>query len=222
MTTTFHPSLRAYFKRFGIGRTVLILALLIFLFSRTGIGGLIAALISLGVVLAIVVFAINRRTLEITDTHVNYFGGLFGKKNVPLSEISPVVYLPAYNNFSFGTTPLLIIARNNKPFLVINELFWSENTAPEIIAALEKSGLTVKHDKTPYGDFSMTDAYGSILGFFYKVPRGKSLAYTILATVVGIVLLALIIMALPDIADALDSFWYRVEFTFRSLFRIPS
>lgn len=221
MTTSFHPSLRAYFKRFGVGRTLLIIGLCVFLFYRTGLGGLVTALVILAVVFGIAAFAINRRTLEVTDTHLNYFTGLFRRKSIPLSEISPVVYLPSYSNFSFGTTRRLIIARNNKPFLVITGIFWSEDTVPEIVAALEKSGVTVKHDKTPHNDFTMTDAYGSILSYFYKVPKGKALAYTILATIGGLVVLTLLVMALPDISDALDSFWYRVELTFRSLFRIP-
>lgn len=189
---TIHSTGKEYYRRFGIGRVLLIIALLIFLYYRVGFEATIVTTIALAIVLPLVMWRLShKRSVTFEDGQFIYNNGFGGTKVVPYDSVQDIVGTIYFQDMTFGSIPRLTVAsKEGKPLLSLYGLYWDAGDLEDASLIFEAKNIKAQYVDQPISSAAYGAQFPHHVGELERHPIRYAFIF------VGIILVVAVLFAL--------------------------
>lgn len=142
---TIEANLKQYFRKLGVWRIVLALALTALLYLRFGFFVWIISVVGIAAIIALILFFLARRRITITTEGLEYSNPFGRVRKITYGEIETAKVFVNFYEPSFGAMPRVSIGMHaDVPPIVLSGMYWPLEELDKLLAVFEDKKVVIE------------------------------------------------------------------------------
>ncbi len=142
---TFRANLKQYFRKLGVWRVVLALALTLLLYLRFGFFVWVLSVVGIAAIIGCILFFLAHRRITITNEGLEYYNPFGRVRKITYGEIESAKVFVNFYEPSFGAMPRVSIGMHaDVPPIVLSGMYWPLENLDKLLASFEDKKVVVE------------------------------------------------------------------------------